>query len=227
MRNIALVTFVIIGLNCLSHGFAYAEEPTIPRVDQALAPEKEQRIDQLKNLSLGAVFDTLKSSEFFDQDDYLNRAIFVALNFRVPEAIELALGFARSSQIRTSAEGGRNLYIAKRIIQVFPNEAVDELLDAYTDGGPKIKANIIYIVGQVAGGDAVKALLIEALYDTTICEDVLPETIGEPLRICDLVYNQLVMRYKIKDVMRTIGSVHKIDVRDYHIQIVQEMFLLK
>jgi hypothetical protein len=227
MRNIALVTFVILGLISLSHGFAYAEEPTTPRVDQELAPEKEQRIDQLKNLSLGAVFDALKSPEFFDQEDYLNRAIFVALNFRVPEAIELALGVARSPQIRTSAEGGRSLYISKRIIQVFPNEAVDELLDAYTCGGPKIKANIIYIVGQMAGGDAVRTLLIEALYDTTICEDVLPETIGDPLRICDVVYNQLVMRYKIKNVMRTIGSVHRIDVRDYHIQMLQEMLLLK
>ena len=44
------------------------------------------------------------------------------------------------------------------------------------------------------------------------------ETVGEPLRICDVAYNQLVLRYNVKGVLRVIGTIHKIDVRNYHIE---------
>ncbi len=77
----------------------------------------------------------------------------------------------------------------------------------------------------MAGGDVIRLLLIEALDDDTSCEDRLPETVGEPLRICDVAYNQLVLRYNIKGVLRTIGTVHNLEAREYHIQKLMDLLL--
>jgi hypothetical protein len=65
-------------------------------------------------------------------------------------------------------------------------------------------------------------LLTEALHDTSICQDLSGEALGEPLRICDMAYNQLMIRYSIKDVMRTIGTGHSIEVRDHHIRVLED-----
>lgn len=221
MRAIAIAIYVIVGIMILAFGSAYAGAPSLPKVDRQFSLEKEQRIHQLEHLSIQAVFQAFESPEFFDEVDYLDKAIFQAFNFRTGQAIDRALGYARSTRIANSPEGGWKLYIAKRIVQVFPDEALDGLLDIYASSGPKIRANVIYMIGQMAGEDVVRTLLVEALYDTSICQDVLAETLGEPLRICDAAYNQLVIRYRFKDVLRTIGSVHAIAVRDHHIQLLQ------
>jgi hypothetical protein len=90
--------------------------------------------------------------------------------------------------------------------------------------GPEIRANVIYIIGDMDGGKAVDALLIEALYDTSVCREATGESLGEPLRICDMAYNQLVIRYSMKNVLRTIGTGHSINVRNYHIGELQNRF---
>lgn len=41
------------------------------------------------------------------------------------------------------------------------------------------------------------------------------------MRICDLAYNQLVLRYRLKNVLRTIGPVHRIETQDSHIEILK------
>ena len=41
------------------------------------------------------------------------------------------------------------------------------------------------------------------------------------MRICDVAYNQLVLRYRIKNVLRTIGPIYRPENRDYHISVLK------
>jgi hypothetical protein len=91
-------------------------------------------------------------------------------------------------------------------------------LRAVDSGNVILRANIVRTLGTLAGGQAVKQLLVEALNDRNFVIDDEPERQGDPLRICDMAYNQLVLRYQLRDVLRAISTAHKIDERDYHIQ---------
>jgi len=220
MRVYSTFLQVIIAFSALSIAIASAEEPTKPTVDQTFSAEKESRINELANLSLQDAFDTLNSHEFLEQDAYLNKAIFQALGFRSDAAIGLALNYVQSPQTQSKDTDGQPLYLAKRIFQVFPETALDSLLDLYDSSGPKVRANVIYVMGQMAAGQAVKTLLVEALDDTSYCQELTEESLGQPLRICDVAYNQLVLRYRVKNVLRTIGTGHNIDVRNYYIKLI-------
>jgi hypothetical protein len=217
MKITTIAICLLAGLTLLGLPPALAQEPQVPRVDQRFSLEKENRLKQLEALSVPAVFESLRSAEFFDEEEYLDKALFVAFGPRSSEALQVALGHVRSTQAPKSPEASQNLYLAKRLFQIFPDEALESLLDLYESGGPKIKRNVIYVAGQMAGGQAVKALLIHALDDGAYCEETTPESIGQPLRVCDVAYNQLVIRYNTQDVLRTIGTVHSIEVRNYHI----------
>jgi hypothetical protein len=164
----------------------------------------------------------LKAQDFLAEKDYLNKAIYIAFANRKVEAVRFALRYMKI-QNTDSVEGSRDLYLAKKILQIFPEDAEDKLLDQYNNGNAITKKNVIYAVGEMAGGDTIRPLLIDALDDDTFCEQDLPELVGEPLRICDLAYNQLVLRYGIKNVLRTIGTVHRIEVRDYHIDRLKDL----
>jgi hypothetical protein len=72
--------------------------------------------------------------------------------------------------------------------------------------------------------DFTRSILKEALEDKSVCEETLPETLGDPLRVCDEAYNQIVLHFGIQNVLRTIGTVHKIEVRDYHIDKLKGIF---
>ncbi len=98
-----------------------------------------------------------------------------------------------------------------------------KLLAGYEDGDSITKCNVIRASGNVEGAP-IKALLIGALNDKSSCEDRHAEMIGDSLRICDMAYNQFVLRYKTKNVLRTIGTVHRIEIRDYHISILKNIF---
>lgn len=207
--------------------FASAEEPTRPRVDRIFDPKKEAKIRQLENRSLKETFERLRDADFFANEDFLNKGIHKAFGFRKREAISFAIGYLRSSQ-RTGGpkerrEQIRDLYVAKKILQVFPEEAVNDLQDLYRMGDPITRRNVLYAAGKMADGQAVKNMLIEALDDKSFSEESDPEMVGEPLRICDVAYNQLVLRYRIKNVLRAIGNTHRIELRDYHIDILKDL----
>jgi hypothetical protein len=215
---------IIVWFMAIASGFAQIQEPKLPRVDQQFSIQKEKRIDELEHSDMQAVFEALKSPGFFDEEEYLNKAIYRAFNHRAEEVIEFVMGAVRSTRSASENEGARDLYLAKRILQIFPERSMDRLLDLYSSAGPKIRANVIYVVGQMVGGQVPGDLLSEALYDTSICQEVTAETLGEPLRICDVAYNQLVIRYSLDNVLRAIGTGHSIDVRDYHIRALQARF---
>jgi hypothetical protein len=220
-----IAMYFLVWFLCWPFGIANAVEPARPDVNQRLSTQKEERFNQLVDLSVENAFKKLKAPEFMADEEYLNRAIHEAFKDRKEEAVEIAMTFVRSKQVQKSEDGPENLYIAKQVLHVFPGVALESLLDLYGSAGPKVRRNVVYVLGEMAGGKTVRALLIHALDDTATCEEASPETVGDPLRVCDVAYNPLVIRYKVKGVLRTIGTVHDIEVRDHHIEKLKRMEL--
>ena len=202
-----------------------AEEPTRPAVDNTFDSKKEAKIQELTSLSIREAFNRLKGIDFFVNEDLLHKAIFSTFKYRRKEAIDFGINYLKLP-VREIIDGklvsrGDDFYVAKKILHVFPDGAVDSLLDLYSTGDAVAKGNVIRVAGKMAGGQAIRSLLIEALDDKTFCEERYPEILGEPLRICDVTYNQIVLRYMIRNVLRTIGTAHRIEIRDYHINILK------
>jgi hypothetical protein len=107
--------------------------------------------------------------------------------------------------------------VAKAVFEVFPATSAVPLLNRYRHTDALIRAQVVRAAGMVAEGSAVHELLVTALDDTARLGADHPDVMGEGLRVCDLAYNQLVLRYDIKGVPRTIGEAQRIEVRDRHI----------
>ena len=152
-------------------------------------------------------------------EDLLNKAIYQSFRQRKGEAISLSLNYLKSPVTVSRSD---DFYVAKKVLQVFPDEAIGKLKKLYRAGDATTKGNVIRAVGNLAGGPDIQDLLISALEDKTVSGEEDPEVAGDPLRICDEAYNQLVLRYKVKNVLRTIGTGHRVEVRDYHIEILKD-----
>lgn len=116
----------------------------------------------------------------------------------------------------------KDFHIAKKILHQFPEISCEQLLLFYYCGSPSTKANVILAAGGLADQQQIYDMLINALDDKTVCENDKSEFDGEPLRICDLAYNQLVLNLQITGVLRTIRTDQNIDQRDYHIDMLKK-----
>lgn len=113
-----------------------------------------------------------------------------------------------------SETGEKDFLLSKRIFETFPEDAAPVLGALYNSGDEVTRGNTIRAAGKVAGGQETKRLLTEALGDRSSYERLAPDDMGEPLRVCDMAYNQLVLRYSIRNVHRIIGPANTIEVRD-------------
>jgi hypothetical protein len=219
-----VLTFCFAVLPVLS---AYAAEPERPDVNTIFNIEREVEIEEIAGLSPGKTFNRLKEIDFLINDSFLSRAVFKAFHKRKTEGIVLALASLRSPVFEKKNDAlisrTDEMFIAKRILEVFPEESAAGLWEFYRNGNAITRGNVIRASGQVAGGRAIADLLISALDDKDFCEEEIDEVPGMPLRICDVAYNQLVLRYKIRDVLRTIGTTYKLETRDYHIAILKDL----
>jgi hypothetical protein len=207
---------------------AVGVEPARPPADQTLGPDKETKIDDIRGLSIKETFEKLKDADFLNDDELLNRAVFRTFSHRKLEAIDFATNYLKAPVIEIIdgqvVSRGDDFSLAKKIFEVFPEESTRSLLDLYKLSDAITKGNIIRASGMIADNSkAIRNLLIKALDDKIFCDEEDPETLGEPLRICDVAYNQLVLRYKVRNVLRTIGPVFSIQVRDYHIGILNDV----
>ena len=91
----------------------------------------------------------------------------------------------------------------------------------YSRSDAATRGNIVRASGKIPGDDPVRDFLILALDDKSPCEEEGLDALGEPLRVCDVAYNQLVLRYNVKRVLRTLGPMHRIEVREYHIGVLK------
>ncbi|MEW6442898.1 MAG: hypothetical protein AB1640_18335 [bacterium] len=203
---------------------AAAAEPVTPPTNYVLDPVKEAKITQMKALAPEAAFNRLKGPEFVANDKFMNKSIVSAFGNRREQALEICAKQLEHPDVFVEGETvtpNDGFRVAKRVMRMFPEEAVVRLLDLYDSGSPVRKANILSVLGKMQGGPEIRGLLIRALDDKTAYEEPNPEMVGYPLRICDMAYNQLVLRYLVPDVLRTIGNSHRIEMRDHHIGILR------
>lgn len=224
--RIAIVVFGVFFVMLLFNS-GNAQEPRKPDVNKALDLEKESSINRIMYLPPKEAFEQVKSTDFLINADLLHKAIFKTYGHRKTEGINLALNCLKLPVIEMQngklvADRTADFYVAKKILEVFPDESVDKLLKLYKKGDAVTKGNIIRASGNIAGGQRIRSLLIKALDDKTFCEKKNPEMEGDRLRICDVSYNQLVLRYNVENVQRAIGNIDTIEVRDYHIGILKK-----
>jgi hypothetical protein len=227
MKNAKSISFLLIAcLVALPAAMSYAKEPRRPNFDRVFNAEKEAKISQLSNLSSDQVFERLKSMDFYVDEEFMLKAIFIAFRHRRGEAIDLALNYItlpeREINNGDSIYRTQEHYVAKNILIAFPHASINKLVELYENSDSITRGNIVKALGQMAGDQPGK-MLKDALYDETVFEEEDSEMDGEPLRICDLAYNQLVLRYNINDVLRNIGYYLTIEKRNYHIDNLQDI----
>jgi hypothetical protein len=206
---------------------ANAKEPKRQNFGHVTGSQEADMVQEVQNLPIDKAIKRLQDEDFRNRKEVLYSAIFNAFKQRKKKAIAYAVDLLRLPLIeeidgRPVRRRYEDFHIAKIIFEVFPEDSVDELLDLYETGDGTTKGNIIFAVGKVESDFAIRDLLIDALDDKTFYEDPELSLEGIPLRICDLAYNQLVLRYKIKGVLRAIGEALRIEDRNYHINILRK-----
>jgi hypothetical protein len=207
-----------------SQATVQAQSRLVPAV---LSANQEALIRPLVEVSAVRALDTLKGDEFIHDAALSRQAVLRAFGHRKAEGIALALKQMILPVLERGEARARSrvddFVAAKSILEAFPDESVPALRALYGRSGAPTRGNIVRGSGGIAGDDdAVRDLLVAALEDKSFCDEASPESIGEPLRVCDVAYNQLVLRYRVKDVLRTIGPVHSVEMRDYHIGILKK-----
>jgi len=201
-----------------------ASEPQDPDTGRIFDKKTEDMINKTSSLDSENAFESLKEVDFIVAEDRLSKAIKKSFSHRRNDGIELSLA-KLSLPERVFVDGTvihrtKDLYVGKKIFEAFQEESIPRLLNLYERGDSTTRGNVVRVSGNLAG-TAVTELLINALDDKTFCELEDPEVDGSPLRICDLAYNQLVLRYRIQNVLRTIGPTHRLENRDYHISVLR------
>lgn len=219
MAGLVVLCWAVIGAG------AFAVEPQRPGVSGTFDEVKEARINALIELPSAEVFERLKGIDYLLDEELANKAVYKAFQFRKEEAIGLALNLLQFPLLEVQrgkrVSRSEDFRVARKVLEVFPAESVAGILSLFKSGDAVTKGNVLRALGNVAGGDAIRGLLIGALEDKTPCEAEDPEMEGRPLRLCDVAYNRLVFRYKIRNVLRAIGPVYRVEVRDYHIAILK------
>lgn len=202
-----------------------AGEPARPDAGGTFDAHIEAEIHGLRELPAQHVFDRLKTAGYLLNTRLMYKAISTSFSCRKQEGLNLAVRYLRLPL--TEIEGDRvrsrlrEFIVAKRIFETFPEDATLLLVPLYERSDEVMRANIVQAAGNIAGGAEIRRLLLRALEDTSAYEEENPDSPGSPLRICDMAYNQIVLRYGIRNVLRNISPSHGVTVRDYHIGILK------
>jgi len=203
---------------------AWAFEPQKPDIHRVFDDKKEDVINKTSTLPSAEVLERLKGVDFIGEEEFLYKTIHKSFRHRKDEGVVLSLQNLSLPE-RENVNGRevhrtRDFYIGKKIFEVFPEESIPRLLKLYETGDATTRGNVLRVCGNLAGPE-ITALLVNALDDKTFCDPEDPEVEGLPMRLCDVAYNQLVLRYRIKNVLRTIGPIYRPETRDYHIAVLK------
>ena len=186
----------------------------------------KEELALLSNQSVPEAFEKLKDPAIFVNPDLLDSGIKSAFSGRESDAVGYAMNVLRTPRIQfidgRKVNRSADFRVAKKIFQQFAAQAIVLLEDEYNHGAPIIRCNIIQMIGAMDKEKKAREMLVVALNDAATCEEEDPQSEGLPLRVCDAAYNQLVLRYHLKDVLRGIGSSHKVEDRNYHINILKD-----
>ena len=97
-------------------------------------PVKETKIKQLANLSTDDVFHNLKREDFFYDDEFLKKGIDRTFKNRKKEAVLFAIDHIKTGKKTRDIEKAKNFHVAKKILQVFPDESQGYLAELYNTG---------------------------------------------------------------------------------------------
>jgi hypothetical protein len=208
---------------------AFAAESVKIDVSYTLDAEKEKIIRDLGALPVHQAFKRLKRSDILSNEKFLNKAVFYAFQNRRSTAVAFALNAMQQQLYSYTADGrpinrGVNVYIAGKVFAMFPGESISPLVRQYQRGDAITRANIIRASGAIADHPRIGQLLITALNDKAFYErEEGFESVDMPMRVCDHAYNQIVLHYQIKSVLRTISPVQRVETRNYHIDILKNI----
>jgi hypothetical protein len=223
-KTAAVLSLILAVLTALV-GPALAAAPEPPATDILFDSQTEAEFNELAVISGNEAFERLKHEKYFTDEKRMSKAAFKAYENRRKEAFDIAEKNLRLP-VRYIVDGNvvtrtPDFYVSKKILEAFPDEGLPMLNRLFRDPDATTRGNVVRASGNMPG-PAATSILMEALADKTPLEDV-QEIEGEPMRVCDMAYNQLVLRYRIKDVLRTIGTIYPIEERDYHIGILKEI----
>jgi hypothetical protein len=193
-------------------------------VHEARSQEFDAR--QFALATITEAFQTLKKPEISYDNEQLQNMIDAAFRFRENDAVDLAMNQLRTPRIQIRdgkrIDRSEDVRLAKKILKQFPVTAVPLLSREYGSGNATLRGNVVEALGGLYPAPGTDELLKKALDDTDLYgQEEDPEMEGIPLRVCDIAYNQIVLRYGVLDVLRTLGTIHSIEVRDYHIEILK------
>lgn len=202
--------------------FAAPQEPELPDTEEVFDSETEEEIDQVVGLPAAEVIGRLSDIKFIGNEKALNKAVFKSFNHRKQDGLNAAIEKIRMPLVEKKdgkiVNRTADFNVAKRIVEVFPADSSDSLVRMYQSGSEFEKVNVIRASGLVSN-QKIKKFLLSALEDKTVVDERFPnaDMIGQPMRICDHAYNQLVLRYSVQNVLRTLSTIHAPADRDYHI----------
>ncbi|HBG28289.1 MAG TPA: hypothetical protein DDX75_14480 [Phycisphaerales bacterium] len=183
-----------------------------------LTSGQQADIAEIKTLSIADAFERLSESRYAANSQLCEQAILEVFMNNEEQAVDYAIKIVQS---HTGKREINKLITAKHVLFQFADESIPQLLQLYPQMDNSVNANIIKAVGSLVFDSAIRNMLTAALNDKTEIFDDNPELVGQPLRICDIAYNQLVLNLKIKDVLRVIGTGMSEEIRNYHIDVLK------
>lgn len=202
-------------------------QPRIPALIDRLTPAREAKIGELQNLSFGEALEKLRDVEFSFNLSYLQAGVLAALGDKRTEAVDWALEELRAPK-KEVVEGNivvemTDFNLAKVILRAFSQESLPGLVSLYDSSDPLARRNVLWVLSGIPGEGVIWTMMVGALDDQRICQEGEGDTDGRPLRVCDEAYNQIVLRCRITNGLRTIGPVHSLEARNYHIGELKKM----
>jgi hypothetical protein len=195
---------------------------------QAVSSAQSQRILQIKDLTVPQIFDGLEDPNITADEDLMNIAISTTLEDKQDQAVDEAINRIKTDEMNkadaNSYHKATNFYVARHVVNYFADVSANRIVNLYNDKDPHVRGRAVKAGGELSDNKSVKNMLVKALNDKSDSEDNIAEMEGNPLRVCDVAYNQLVLNEDVTGVLRTIGTGLPISDRDYHIDILKQKF---
>lgn len=208
--------------------------PDAPRADKAMAsipatrltaadldPARQRRLRGLAACPTTLLPRRLRSPEYLASAALLRLAARTGYERRPSEGLAMAIGVLTdlaasplAADARTRTTQSERWAVARAVLTAFPEAAVPRLIELYDGGDAVTQGLVLQAMGPIDDDGAVDAVLLAALEDRRPCDRGAGESLGEPLRLCDVAYNQIVLRHGLRGVQRVLGSSHRIAVRD-------------
>jgi hypothetical protein len=192
----------------------------------ALTPDEAALGRALARLSVVQALNRLTRADFVG-DDFVPQAVLsIAFGDRRAEAVAAAVRWiqrpTRKTGWGTATSSVREQIAAAAVLKAFPDESSGALVELYLGGDATVRGNVVRAAGAISFNPVLHELLVAALEDASPCEEGGADSVGEPMRVCDAAYNQLVLWDNLTDCLRVIGPAHRLEVRDYHIALLQK-----